>query len=196
MILFSDFHSADSKQSTPQTVNPIRSLIFKITFTDTSNDKKFVCKESFWWDGFEIIPPRPKLGLLSAFVNRTEEPGNSEESTDECTEEESSSSSSTDSEGSAESNPVPKNKNLSARSNQDNQRAYEENAVREMTTILNKNTINETVRNCRALTRTNTPLGGVWVRLEAEWKDSFNQNVSQQKLKNIIIPKFSRSRGK
>lgn len=69
-----------------------------------------MCKESFWWDGFEIIPPRPKLGLLSNYANRHRDES-SEGSSEECTEEESSSSSScsggSDEEASAESNPVP-----------------------------------------------------------------------------------------
>lgn len=26
---------------------------------------KLACKESFWWDGIEIVPTRPKLGLLA-----------------------------------------------------------------------------------------------------------------------------------
>jgi hypothetical protein len=25
---------------------------------------KLSCKETFWWEGIEIIPPRPKFGLL------------------------------------------------------------------------------------------------------------------------------------
>lgn len=75
-----------------------------------TSDKKFTCKESFWWDGFEIIPPRPKLGLLSNYANRAGEES-SEGSSEEYTEEESSSSTScsgvSDDEGSAESNPAP-----------------------------------------------------------------------------------------
>lgn len=29
---------------------------------------KLACKEVFWWDGIEIIPSRPKLGLLGNFL--------------------------------------------------------------------------------------------------------------------------------
>ncbi|KAJ8921139.1 hypothetical protein NQ315_013610 [Exocentrus adspersus] len=169
-----------------------------------NNDKKFVCKETFWWEGFEIIPPRPKMGLLSAFANRKEEISTSEESTEEEEEEESTSSTSSDSEeGSAESNPAPKKvmmvrkkskkkkesklwqQNLSARNNQDIQRAYEEIAVKEMTAILNRNSLNENVRSSRNTSRNTTPLGGVWVRLEAEWKESCTQ-VQQQKQKKHL----------
>lgn len=74
------------------------------------SDKKFTCKESFWWDGFEIIAPRPKLGLLSNYANRGGEES-SEFSSEDCTEEESTTSSSSstgsDEEVSAESNPPP-----------------------------------------------------------------------------------------
>lgn len=84
-------------------------------FSDSSfNSEKFICKESFWWDGIEIIPPRPKMGLLSAFANRggggdTESIVSDESTTEEFTEEETISSASIGSdEGSAESNPPPK----------------------------------------------------------------------------------------
>ena len=26
--------------------------------------EKLSCKETFWWEGIELIPPRPRLGLL------------------------------------------------------------------------------------------------------------------------------------
>ena len=29
--------------------------------------EKLSCKETFWWEGIEIVPPRPKLGLLGKF---------------------------------------------------------------------------------------------------------------------------------
>lgn len=69
-----------------------------------------MCKESFWWDGFEIIPPRPKLGLLSNYANRSRDES-SEASSEECSEEESSTTTScsggSDEDASTESNPVP-----------------------------------------------------------------------------------------
>ncbi|KAJ8954126.1 hypothetical protein NQ318_005720 [Aromia moschata] len=141
--------------------------------------------------------------MLRAFSDRGQEPDVSDESTDECTEEEdTSSSSSTDSdERSSESNPAPKKAvsrkpkkkstsnlwqhNLSARSNQDNQRAYEENAIRLMTAVLNKNTIHDGVAS------------GIWVRLEAEFKESVNQSGAQQKQKNVSMGKMHpKTRGK
>lgn len=64
------------------------------------DNKKLVCKENFWWEGFQIIPPRPKLGLLTSFVNRgekSESPPPSREETSEEDEETTSTSSSADS---------------------------------------------------------------------------------------------------
>ncbi|XP_018562047.1 uncharacterized protein KIAA1841 homolog [Anoplophora glabripennis] len=203
------------EEEPPQLLFPER--LTRLVARDLNNDKKFVCKETFWWEGFEIIPPRPKMGLLTVFANRKEESSASDESTEEEEEEESTSSTSSESdEGSAdESNPTPnkvlrrkKSKkkresklwqhNLSARNNQDIQRAYEEIAVKQMTAILNKNSVNENVRNCRNAPRITTPLGGAWVRLEAEWRESFNSQVAaQQKPKNIFTTgKIHRPRGK
>ncbi|CAG9854294.1 unnamed protein product [Phyllotreta striolata] len=183
-----------------------------------STDKKFVCKEVFWWDGIEIIPPRPKLGLLGNFSNRNaDECPNSEESSEELTEEESPSSISSGSEGSAESNPRPRRKlikrrkqkrklgtslwqhNLSARSNQDIQRAYEEKTLREITEFLNKNASNENLSRGKSVSKNLTPVGGVWVRLEAEWRENathMKNMAKQQPPTPICQSKYNRFKPK
>uniref|UniRef100_A0A6P7FTN9 Uncharacterized protein KIAA1841 isoform X1 n=1 Tax=Diabrotica virgifera virgifera TaxID=50390 RepID=A0A6P7FTN9_DIAVI len=175
------------------------------------SDKKFVCKEVFWWDGFEIMPPRPKLGLLTNFANREEEHLETEESSGECTEEESTTSVSSDTEGSAESNPRPCMKpvkrrnlkrklestlwqpNLSARSNQDIQRAYEEKTIKEITEFLNRNVIIDSLTK-RGSSKTSTPVGGIWVRLEQEWRE--NSQKSGRTAVSTIQGKNNRFRGK
>ncbi|CAH1110164.1 unnamed protein product [Psylliodes chrysocephalus] len=183
-----------------------------------SADKKFVCKEVFWWDGIEIIPPRPKLGLLGNFSNRcTEEYHGSEESSEELTEEESPSSVSSGSEGSAESNPRPRRKalrrrkpkrklmtslwqqNLSARSNQDIQRSYEEKTIREITEFLTRNVSVENLVRGRSVSKNSTPVGGVWVRLEAEWREyaTHLKNIAKQQPPTPICQtKFNRFKTK
>ncbi|XP_050302021.1 SANT and BTB domain regulator of class switch recombination-like isoform X2 [Anthonomus grandis grandis] len=196
------------EEESPQLLFPER--LTRLVARDSSiSSEKFVCKESFWWDGFEIIPPRPKMGLLSSFANRggcvdTESIASDDSTTEELTEDETISSASLGSEeGSAESNPPPKKAvirktkkqnegkmlwqhNLSARSNQDIQRAYEENVLKEMTVILSRKTINDAVgRNPRITGRNPTPLGGIWTRLETDWRESLNQR-DQMKTKSLI----------
>nr|CAH7742788.1 unnamed protein product [Callosobruchus chinensis] len=198
------------EEEPPQLLFPER-LTRLVARDPNTTDKKFVCKETFWWEGFEIIPPRPKFGLLSGFSNRAKLESSSEESTEELTEEESSTSSSESEDGSAESNPPParvtisrrkvkKKKdlklwqhNLSARSNQDIQRAHEEHAVKEMSVILNRNVCQENyIRSNKATARNLTPMGGVWMRLESEWKDNFSQNSQKMKNVNVKMSKFRR----
>lgn len=76
-------------------------------------DGKLECNESFWWDGLEIIAPRPKLGLLGAFFDSTvreDLQSPHEEQEEESSEDNTSSSSScttTTSEASEESCPPP-----------------------------------------------------------------------------------------
>ncbi|KAG5897817.1 hypothetical protein JTB14_011817 [Gonioctena quinquepunctata] len=204
------------EEEPPQLLFPER-LTRLVARDPNTTEKKFICKETFWWDGFEIIPPRPKLGLLSNFVNRSDEKNVEQESSDDCTNEESLSTSSSESEeGSVECNIQPKEvstvrmrktklklqsklwqHNLSARSNQDIQRSYEENVVKEMTVILSRNAGND-IGRVKSVQVNTTPLGGIWVRLEADWKESFNK-ISQQKAKNIFTAgtgKFTKYRGK
>ncbi|XP_023022944.2 SANT and BTB domain regulator of class switch recombination isoform X1 [Leptinotarsa decemlineata] len=200
------------EEEPPQLLFPER-LTRLVARDPATTEKKFICKEIFWWDGLEIIPPRPKLGLLSSFANRVEEDITEEDSSDEVSEEEFSSLSSSDSEeGSVECNP-PRNEvvrkkkkrnteskmwqhNLSARSNQDVQRAYEENAVKQMTAILNRNVINENVgRSGKSTMRNAIPLGGIWVRLETDWRET--QNSLQPKTKNVFTAgKYNKFKGK
>lgn len=80
-------------------------------------DGKLECNENFWWEGLEIIAPRPKLGLLGAFFDSTmteesQSPHRDEHDEDESSEENNSSStasscSASTSECSEESSPPP-----------------------------------------------------------------------------------------
>uniref|UniRef100_A0AAR5Q9I9 SANT and BTB domain-containing protein n=2 Tax=Dendroctonus ponderosae TaxID=77166 RepID=A0AAR5Q9I9_DENPD len=208
------------EEEPPELLFPER--LTRLVARDSSvNSEKFICKESFWWDGLEIIPPRPKLGLLSTFANRgancDEESIISDESTtEENTEEETISSSSLESdEGSAESNPPPKQTlvkkpkknsagkllwqhNLSARSNQDIQRAYEESLLKDIGAILSRKTLNDTTNKpgTRTVGRNSIPLGGLWMRLESEWRESLNQRETQPKAKNFATSKTNKPRSR
>ncbi|XP_063927415.1 SANT and BTB domain regulator of class switch recombination [Zophobas morio] len=208
------------EEEPPQLMFPERLTRLVARDPSAGDSKKLVCKENFWWEGFQIVPPRPKLGLLTGFANRrliqeAEAAPAAEESSDECSDESSGttssgSSSSSSTRGSAESNPPPplqkviKRKrakregrlwqhNLSARSNQDIQRAYEENAIKEITTMLNRRTatISEGIsKNPKGFLRSATPLGGIWVRLETEWKEMYCASNSQQKTRSIFTGKI------
>ncbi|KAL1502409.1 hypothetical protein ABEB36_007555 [Hypothenemus hampei] len=208
------------EEEPPELLFPER-LTRLVARDSSATSDKFVCKESFWWDGFEIIPPRPKLGFLTAFANRPR--GNDSESvfsddstTEEITEEETVSSTSLESEdGSAESNPSPskpvarKSKkrgegkrlwqhNLSARSNQDIQRAYEEGVLKEIAALLNKKMLNGDIstKNTKANVKNHVAFGGLWTRLENEWRDSLNQREIQLKSKNQLTNKSSKPRSR
>lgn len=105
--------------------------------------------------------------------------------------------------------------NLSARSNQDIQRAYEEHIIKEMAVILNRKTLNDTMsRNPRTIGRNCTPLGkfqfqllvctfipdifigGLWMRLETEWRESLSQREIQSRSRHMTakLPNKPRSR--
>lgn len=77
-------------------------------FTSCYN-RKLICKENFWWEGIQIIPPRPKMGLLTGYGNKEEQQESPPPSKAETSEEDEdiSNSSSVDSSsvGSAESSP-------------------------------------------------------------------------------------------
>ncbi|KRT83838.1 hypothetical protein AMK59_3855 [Oryctes borbonicus] len=147
-----------------------------------------------WWEGIEIIPARPKLGLLG-FFDDSEIDSEGDDHLDELP--------SSDEEVRV---PVRKKKlkkrncrlwqhSMSARSNQDIQRAYEEVALRDMLSILNRRmTTYVGIHNpkpARAFSRHITPPGGVWVRLEAEWRDAYS-GVSNQKSKSYGVRAKSR----
>lgn len=72
-----------------------------------ADDSKLESKESFWWDGLQIVPPRPKLGLLSELVacDTNEDQGDLEEESEEETRSDTSTSGTTTSE-SEESGPT------------------------------------------------------------------------------------------
>lgn len=61
---------------------------------------------------------------------------------------------------------------MSARSNQDNQREYEERAMKQIISMVNKRTGNDS--NGRH--SFSQPIGGSFVRLEAEWREKHRQN--------------------
>lgn len=190
------------EEQPPELLFPERLTRLVARDSNSVNCEKFVCKETFWWDGFEIVPPRPKLGLLTLFSQRA---GVDQCESDDSTTEEDitiSSTSMESEEGSAESNPPPKRPltrqskhrnagkllwqhSLSARSNQDIQRAYEESVLKQMTAVLNRRT---EARNNRNLGKYGNA-GGLWTRLEAEWKESVVQRDGQLKLKNPATAK-------
>ena len=105
------------EEEPPQLMFPERLTRLVARDPSAGDSKKLVCKENFWWEGFQIVPPRPKLGLLTGFANRrliqeAEAAPAAEESSDECSDESagtssSGSSSSSSTRGSAESNPPP-----------------------------------------------------------------------------------------
>lgn len=182
----------------------------------------------FWWDGFVLIPSRPKFGLMGyLYDNRKlapkpaeeaspheshedEEPSESSESSSESSESTSTSSEtsshhkSDDSYGSIlsrerEVHAVRKIKkkplnrlwqcNLSARSNQDLQRAYEESVLKQIQKVLTRRSaisIETIPKSNKAWPRHITPPGGIWVRLENEWKERNTIYLQQQKLRNIF----------
>lgn len=61
---------------------------------------------------------------------------------------------------------------MSARSNQDNQREFEERAMKQIISMVNKKTGND--YNGRH--SFSQPIGGSFVRLEAEWREKYRQN--------------------
>ncbi|XP_044764034.1 uncharacterized protein KIAA1841 homolog isoform X2 [Coccinella septempunctata] len=193
----------------PELMFPER--LTRLVARDMSTSDKLVCKEVFWWDGLQIVPPRPKLGLLSMFSDRGKgaEVESRAHSSDEDSQDESSNSNGSSSSGSSEESrprtpkPVKKKRkkrtpcrlwqvHLSARSNQDTQRSYEEKTLKQMAALLNKkcptNTESGSKHKYGKLIHRNTnPLGGIWVRLESEWKE---QNVNnQQKTRPFFMTK-------
>ncbi|KAI4454329.1 hypothetical protein MML48_9g00006023 [Holotrichia oblita] len=152
------------EETPPELMFPER--LTRLVAKDPSNDEDgaLECKEDMWWEGIEIIPPRPKLGLLGVFDDSDDLESEIDNlpddtfSSDDDVSSTSSSTSSTDSIGSEECTikkmkvPLKRKKlkkrscrlwqhNMSARSNQDIQRAYEEVALKDMLSILNRRTI-------------------------------------------------------
>lgn len=120
---------------------------------------KLNCKELFWWEGLQLVPPHHQQGLLDHIKTPIveESPRLSNDTIDESSEELSSSESMSGSSHSEESHPMPQtsvtktNKkrqpagklwqmNLSARSNQDVQRSNEERLIQKMIDYLAKKT--------------------------------------------------------
>ncbi|XP_031331603.1 uncharacterized protein KIAA1841 homolog isoform X1 [Photinus pyralis] len=84
--------------------------------------------------------------------------------------------------------------NLSARSNQDLQRSYEETTLKQMQAVLTRRTFMSMEvmpkSNHRSWPRHITPPGGVWVRLESEWRErNAVSQQQQQKLRTTFITK-------
>lgn len=133
---------------------------------------------SFWWEGLELIPPRPKLGLFGSFgdfckksetpksrspspvlsLDEEEDGEDDDDNYTDCSDSSESEDSSTSTQRSEESHhsPVSKQKsprakcvkkrgrlwqnNLSARSNQDLQRSYEEASLKQIAALLGRRT--------------------------------------------------------
>ncbi|KAG7303234.1 hypothetical protein JYU34_011701 [Plutella xylostella] len=214
---------------------------------------RLLCKEVFWWEGIQLAPPRPPLGLLGKLYtsnnkfNPCARPGSAaltpaqssaqslatdhssspdqvdprplktrkelpvkeeiqkkgasgNEAGDGGEQSEESSDSGEESSGSEDNSdaseeeapprravrkpaprPPPPGKkrarvvgrqwltSLSARSNQDGQRRFEERAVRQMRTALVRRANNMSANKAR------NPPGGVYARLEAEWRERHGQ---------------------
>lgn len=60
---------------------------------------------------------------------------------------------------------------ISARSNQDNQREFEERATRQILSMVRKKMGSE-----NQLQQESNPIGGSYVTLEAEWREKHRQN--------------------
>lgn len=203
----------------PELMFPER--LTRLVAKDTCVSDKLISKETFWWDGLEVIPERPKMGLLHTFSQRSKsatasDSQSTESSTDESDEEssnteKSNSGSTSEEECKAPSNtgqpvvPVRRKKkrknlecklwqvHLSARSNQDTQRAYEEKTIKQISNVINKKIAGG--QNCNATNRQKSgryqvknvnPLGGIWVRLEQEWRE---QNAIANKNRNTYSSK-------
>lgn len=67
---------------------------------------------------------------------------------------------------------------ISARSNQDNQREFEERAMRQVVAMVGKRTGSDTSMRNR-----NHQQGGKYVKLEADWRDAMRQKCVQNKAK-------------
>ncbi|KAF5285121.1 hypothetical protein FQA39_LY16810 [Lamprigera yunnana] len=192
--------------------------------------------ESFWWDGFVLIPERPKLGLLGRLNDAKqfsakfpqqlpleiqqegeEEEGDASDSSESSVETISSGGTSGSSINSGTSSRLHKSEgsdhsvaekevtdvrkskkkstnrlwqdNLSARSNQDLQRTYEETVLKQIQAVLTRRSFlsveSTTKASSKGWPRHITPPGGLWVRLESEWKERNSNVVQSQKLRNV-----------
>ncbi|XP_011871344.1 PREDICTED: uncharacterized protein KIAA1841 homolog [Vollenhovia emeryi] len=202
---------------------------------------KLVCKDAMWWNGIELVPQRPRLGLLGKIwggsgLRRLLQAQDSQKSlqklyrrisvttdvssptssiTDEDDEDDGGTvyeDSSVDDESyySEESNtlcalkPIVKAKhqnshksngrcwsgNLNVRHNQDNQRDFEERAAAQMIALLTKRTVTENLlskfNNKQHGSKTKQPVGGTYVKLEAEFRERLAQSC---KYKNPLVGK-------
>ncbi|XP_018323565.1 uncharacterized protein KIAA1841 homolog [Agrilus planipennis] len=202
------------EEEPPELIFPER--LTRLIARDASNTsgKLQIEGTKFWWDGLELTPPRPRLGLLGTFTDLTPE-----EAVKHAVEESPCSSSSSqtsdtstifDSDGAEErysiSSPRSKPKKtpkrrkkkkkaqsgkfwqnkLSARSNQDLQRTYEETAFKKMGVTLQRRSYvadnGKKLLTGKPWPRYITPPGGIWIRLEAEWKEANNYSQIKKPL--------------
>uniref|UniRef100_A0A336LZB2 CSON008929 protein n=1 Tax=Culicoides sonorensis TaxID=179676 RepID=A0A336LZB2_CULSO len=70
----------------------------------------------------------------------------------------------------------------SARSNQDNQREFEERAMKQVISLVGKKTGSDT----NTLIQTYQQ-GGIYVKLESEWRENFRQKHNSSKLKSMTV---------
>ncbi|XP_012535145.1 uncharacterized protein KIAA1841 homolog [Monomorium pharaonis] len=212
-----------------------------ITRDPSLRSGKLVCKDTMWWNGIELMPQRPKLGLLGKIwggsgLRRLLQAQDSQKSlhklyrristttdvsspTDSITDEDDEDDggtvyedSSVDDESyySEESNTlcalksIAKAKhqnshksngrcwsgNLNIRHNQDNQRDFEERAAAQMIALLTKRTVTEnslSKLNNKQSCKTKQPVGGTYIKLEAEFRERLAQSC---KYKNPLVGKI------
>lgn len=180
----------------PQLVFPER--LTRLVARDSSlPDGKLNCKETFWWDGLQLVPPHHQHGLLDHIKQASGfSPSAAVTSIEESSEEVSGSPSTTSSEGSHSEEEVcrktvrrrrlpPRKRHngslwqqtLSARSNQDLQRSHEERLLLKIVDWLGKDKSSiPTAVPARGAHRSYpkhiVPPAGIYTRLEAEWREA------------------------
>lgn len=168
--------------------------IFDSSVDSSVPDGKLNCTETFWWEGLQIVPPNHQHGLLDSVKTILSDLPKEEVVVQEDSSEEASTDSASTSSHSEESppprkSPLPCRKlrkcrykkkmfgslwqlNLSARSNQDLQRSNEEALLTKMISRLCKKNSVMNVPKHKGFLRHVTPPGGIYARLEAEWREA------------------------
>ncbi|XP_063541605.1 SANT and BTB domain regulator of class switch recombination [Cydia strobilella] len=242
MEIYSQFREMIAMRP-PQLMFPER--LTRLVPRETTEDSagRLQCKEVFWWEGIQLAPPRPSLGLLGKLYtsdtkfNPSARPGSpalaarassssvaapavvtdkkrpKEDSPRKkgtpgsgdspgCEESSSSSDESEQSSGRSDEDaprsprkrqPPPRVSrrtrvigrqwvtSLSARSNQDGQRRFEERAGRQMRTVLTR-------RGNTMPGKQKAPPGGVYARLEAEWRERHGARARAATSARVRLP--------
>lgn len=58
------------EEESPQLMFPERLTRLVARDSTACDNRKLICKENFWWEGIQIIPPRPKLGILTGVEDK------------------------------------------------------------------------------------------------------------------------------